>query len=291
MTAVDIRVCRLSGSGGIVLAADEAGQQDAAPVILMHGGGQTRHAWSNATRELAAAGFHVLSLDLRGHGDSAWATDGNYRLDAFVDDLLAVIATLTRKPALVGASLGGVISMLALGERDPALAQALVLVDVAPRMEAKGIAHIRDFMTSHLQGFADIDEAAEAVAAYAPHRPRPRDSSGLMKNLRRRDDGRLYWHWDPVFLERRVPADPLSMMNRMAQAASRIRVPTLLVRGKQSDVVSEESAEHLRQLIPQAEVVDIQGAGHMVAGDRNDHFNTAVLTFLRRHLLPDSSPG
>lgn len=278
-----LRTRRLAGAYGLGLMADEGGAPGAPPVILMHGGGQTRHAWSRATRELAAGGYHVLSLDLRGHGESDWAPDSNYRLDAFIDDLVAVTTILHQPPALVGASLGGVVSLLALGERRPELARALILVDVAPRVEAQGIAHIRSFMGGHLGGFASLEEAADAVAAYAPHRPRPRDLSGLMKNLRRRDDGRLYWHWDPAFLARQAPADPLSMQERMAAAAQRIRLPTLLVRGQQSDVVSPEGVQHLRSLMPQAEVVDVQGAGHMVAGDRNDAFNTAVMNFLRRH--------
>lgn len=266
--------------------ADESGPSEASAVVLLHGGGQTRQAWSRAFRELAAAGYHVISYDARGHGESAWADDGDYSSDMSVADLKAVVSTLPRPPALVGASMGGMASLLAIGEATTPIASALVLVDVAPRVERAGIEHIRNFMSAHLGGFSTLDEVADAVAAYNPSRPRPSDTSGLMKNLRQGDDGRLYWHWDPRLMDTRFD-EHLAYLNafeaRMEAAAQQIQVPTLLIRGSQSDVVSESGAEAFRALMPQAEIVDIAGAGHMVAGDRNDAFNAAVVDFLRRH--------
>jgi pimeloyl-ACP methyl ester carboxylesterase len=189
---------------------------------------------------------------------------------------------------LIGASLGGLSSLVAIAEAPPGVTVAggLVLVDVAPRLEEEGIARIAEFMLGNLDGFASLEEVADAVAAYNPHRPRPTDLSGLRKNVRRHEDGRWYWHWDPRFLLGGRTDEPRSLRNedRLDAAARAITVPTLLVRGRQSDVLSEEGARHLVSLVPHARYVDVGGAGHMVAGDRNDAFNDAVIEFLRREL-------
>lgn len=273
---------RIHASGGVTLAAEEAGDPAHTSVVFLHGGGQTRHAWRKASTQLTAAGYHTLAYDARGHGDSDWAPDKSYTLDDFVADLHAVLDTLSGRPVLVGASLGGVTSLAAVGEGGGDRTSALVLVDVVPRAEPAGVQHIRDFMTGNPEGFAGLHEAADAVARYNPHRPRPRDPSGLMKNLRRGADGRLYWHWDPAFVSGDMRMEPMAMADRLEAAARQVRIPTLLVRGADSDVVSAEGAERFRALIPGAETVDVPGAGHMVAGDRNNVFNDAILDFLAR---------
>jgi len=290
---------RLRGHG-LELAADAYGPRDGPPVLLFPGGGQTRHSWDGTARLLGDKGWQATTVDLRGHGDSDWAPDGDYSLDAFAADV-RVIARATsrahhRAPALVGASLGGISSLIAIAEGDPAagdpdnaddaVASALVLVDVAPRLEPEGVARIGAFMLDHLDGFASLEEVADAVAAYNPHRPRPSDLSGLRKNVRQHDDGRWYWHWDPRFMSPGRIDEPRSIRNedRLEDAARALTLPVLLVRGRQSDVLSEAGARHLQALVPHARSVDVAGAGHMVAGDRNDVFNDAVVGFLEETL-------
>jgi pimeloyl-ACP methyl ester carboxylesterase len=276
------------GAGGLRLVGDAAGPQDGPPVLLMHGGGQTRHAWRRAVQELAGEGWRAIALDARGHGDSAWASDADYSVDSLCEDLRAVTRTLSAKPALVGASMGGNTALVAEGET-PGLASALVLADVVPQLEPEGVRRIIDFMTARPEGFSNLDEAAEAVASYNPLRPRPRDPNGLAKNLRQGADGRWRWHWDPRFMTGKVTSREAwlrDIRNRMTAAAARVRVPTLLVRGAQSDIVSSAGVQALRAQMPQLETADVQEAGHMVAGDRNDPFNTALLSFLNRHAAP-----
>lgn len=278
---------RLDGAG-LNLAGDTYGPPGGAPVLLFHGGGQTRHSWDGTARLLGEAGWRATTVDLRGHGDSDWSPDGGYGLDAFAADVRAVAETAAEPgpaaPVLVGASLGGLASLVAIADApDPdAVARALVLVDVAPHLEPAGVARIGEFMLGHLDGFASLEEVADAVAAYNPHRPRPSDLSGLRKNVRQREDGRWYWHWDPAFLAGGRIDEPRSYTNedRLDKAARSLRLPTLLVRGRRSDVLSEQGARDLLALVPHADYVDVGGAGHMVAGDRNDAFNEAVLTFL-----------
>lgn len=284
---------RLPGDG-VTLAADAFGQAGDPPVVLLHGGGQTRHSWHGTAQALGASGWYALVVDLRGHGDSDWSLDGEYSAERFAADVRAVAASLPEPPALVGASLGGVSGLLAVGESDATVASALVMVDVAPRIEMAGVERIRTFMRSGLHGFADLDEAADAIAAYNPHRPRPKDLTGLKKNLRQKDDGRWYWHWDPRFMAATgdesgldgIPRNRYTPEDRLVAAARRVTIPSLLVRGGSSDLLSEEGARHLLSLMPHAKYVDVAGAGHMVAGDRNDRFNDAVVGFLRDDVRP-----
>lgn len=277
----------LTGNG-VRLAADRwhpSGPELKGAVLLLHGGGQTRHSWQRTGEDLAAAGWTAIALDLRGHGESDWDPDGDYSPDAMAADLRAVVATLGVRPVLVGASMGGMTSLLAL-DADPRLARGLVLVDVTPRIEPEGTAEITRFMRAGLSGFATVEEAVAAVAAYNPHRRRPPRPEGLRKNLRRRD-GRWYWHWDPRLLDSRVTtAHAQEQLSRRAQdAARRLAVPTMLVRGQQSRVVSPDGVRELRELVPTAHVVDVAGAGHMVAGDDNDVFGEQLLKFLEHIVL------
>lgn len=262
---------------GVRLTGDAWGDSNAAPVLLLHGGGQTRHAWGGTAQALAERGWYAVALDLRGHGESDWAPDGDYMIDSFVTDMRGVLAHFEQPPVLVGASLGGVTSLLLEGESPQPISAALVLVDITPRVEQQGVDRIRAFMTGKPEGFANLEEAADAVAAYIPHRPRPKDFSGLEKNLRKGADGRYRWHWDPQLMDpARMRRDP----ERLFAAARALRVPTLLVRGKLSDIVSEETAAEFMAAVPHARYADVSEAGHMVAGDRNDIFSQAVIDFL-----------
>jgi pimeloyl-ACP methyl ester carboxylesterase len=262
-------------------------------VLLLHGGGQTRHSWQHTGRRLARGGWTAITLDTRGHGESDWAPDGDYRVDALAADLRAVIGTVERPPVLVGASLGGLTSLIVAGEH-PGLARGLMLVDVTPRLELDGALEITDFMRSGTEGFATLEDAAAAVHAYNPHRERPPRPEGLRKNMRE-ISGRWYWHWDPAFLGaaqrpgwengRGAAQEMRSWETRARAAAAAVTVPTMLVRGVQSRVVSEAGADELCELIPAARRLDVAGAGHMVAGDDNDVFSAGLLDWLERDVL------
>jgi non-heme chloroperoxidase len=275
---------RIRGAHGVELAADADGPWHGPLVLLLHGGGQTRHAWSGTERILAGQGFLVVNVDLRGHGESDWATDGDYSLTAYADDLRAMADELSRPVALVGASLGGLASLLAAGEEPAVDCTALVLVDITPQIRRDGRERIGEFMMAHQNGFASVAEAADAVSRYLPHRPRPKDVSGLAKNLREGDDGRFYWHWDPMFMSTRMKESVRTGSEQLERAAAAIRAPMLLVRGTESEMVSDEELAAFRAVAPSAEHVDVPMARHMVAGDQNDLFTSAVVEFLVRHL-------
>ncbi|WP_293374470.1 alpha/beta fold hydrolase [Nevskia sp.] len=275
-------VRRYIADDGVALTADVGGDPAAPAVILSHGGGQTRHSWGTAMKRLLAGGWQVINVDARGHGDSDWSPIADYRIERLAADVKLIAATLPSPPALVGASMGGAASLIAAAETG--VASALVLVDVVPRLNPEGAERIIAFMRARPDGFASLDEVADAVSAYYPQRPRPRDPSGLMKNLRWRADGRLHWHWDPAFVATsQVVSEPPRFTEKLYEAAARLKVPTLLVRGMESDIVDEASIAEFRVHTPHLEVCDVAAAGHMVAGDRNNAFNDGVAGFLRRH--------
>jgi pimeloyl-ACP methyl ester carboxylesterase len=276
-----------TGDAGIELRGDRRGRADSPAVVFLHGGGQTRFSWGGTASAVAERGWQAITLDARGHGESDWSPDGDYRLSAFARDLDAAIAGLPGKPVVVGASLGGLTAILLAGELHPGALAGLVLVDIVPDMEARGADRIQAFMAENVaDGFASLEDVADAIAAYNPHRPRPSDLSGLRKNLRLRD-GRWYWHWDPKFIGGSADLGPNEITDvvRLDAAVSEIErgdVPLLLVRGRSSDLVSEAKAEQFLRRHPKAQFADVSGAGHMVAGDRNDAFTEAVVSFLRQ---------
>lgn len=276
---------RFRGIDELTLVADEWNRDadtaaDKPTILMLHGGGQNRHSWKNTGQILANAGFHVVALDSRGHGDSDRSPTANYSLETLTGDTLQVIYQIGRPVALIGASMGGLTSLPVAHEAGPELVTKLVLVDVVPRFEKSGSARIRDFMFSGIDGFASLEEAADAVAAYLPHRTRPRSVEGLKKNLRLRD-GKWFWHWDPAFLT--APGDdPFERAEMLEHAAISLEIPILLIRGKLSDVVSTEGVQDFLQKVPGAQFVELSDAGHTAAGDDNDAFTDAVVQFVRQ---------
>ncbi len=279
-----------TGAEGNKLVGDAIGHHGR-PVLLLHGGGQTRHAWRNTGDAIARAGMSAYAVDQRGHGDSEWVTSGRYTFEDFAADARELADQLATRagvrPAVAGASLGGIAALTAEGVaakqgREP-LFSALVLVDITPRVDPSGVAKVQGFMREHARdGFASVEEAADAVAGYLPHRPRPRSNEGLKKNLRLHPDGRWRWHWDPRFLEGRGP-DSINRAARelaLLEAARSLKRPVLLVRGGSSELVHEEHVREFLTLVPHASYADVAGARHMVAGDRNDQFSQAILKFL-----------
>src|SRR5580692_3346948 len=241
--ATDSERIVFEGFEGLKLVGEVRGRPDDPPVLFMHGGGQTRHAWGSAAAIVADNGWRTITLDLRGHGDSDWAPNGDYSFTAFGADCIAVVDALGRPPVLVGASLGGMAAMLAEGTSDRTVSCGLVLVDITPKTNLECIERIKTFMQSGFDGFDTLEEAAAAIAAYTPERKRPVNPSGLRKVLRERD-GRWYWHWDPqVISQDRTEVVPDRLIGLLDVALENVHVPTMLVRGVLSDVVTQESVD------------------------------------------------
>ena len=263
MSAIERQTLR---GADVDLAADVTGPVDGQPLLFLHGSGQTRQSWGKALVEAARHGFRALSMDLRGHGDSGWSPDGRYDLTVFADDLRSVLAQMDRPPVVVGASLGGIVGMI-VAAADPAAIRALVLVDITATVDMEGANEVIAFMNAGSDGFASIEEAAAAVSAYLPHRDKPQSSRGLAKNLRQRG-ARWYWYWDPAFMTMGVDAKQEAEGPTVLETAPRgLTIPTLLIRGGRSRIMTEEGARAFLEMVPHAGYVHIDGAHHMMAGD------------------------
>jgi pimeloyl-ACP methyl ester carboxylesterase len=266
----------------VMIAADAFGDCNKPPVVLLHGGFQTRHSWRATGRDLASAGWYAITVDLRGHGQSGWSPNGEYSLECFANDVLSIVRYLRHAPVIVGASLGG-MAALAATDAHPRLALGLVLVDVSPFIQQEGSERILSFMSARPDGFASLEDAADAVNEYLSHRPHPASLEGLRKNLRY-ISGRYFWHWDPAFLR---SAGQIVQPTRLRAAALSLRVPTLLLRGGKSNVLSEEDARRFLNVVPHAEFRRVEDAHHMVAGDDNRAFGMVLVDFLDRRIRPN----
>ena len=271
---------------GLSIVASSWGSELDPLVILMHGGGQTRHAWGNTGEVLGLSGFHVLAIDLRGHGDSDWHPDGDYSIDAYKADLVSILNQLGKPASIVGASLGGMVAFSLAGDlENRELVNALVMVDIGLYPNEKGSDQIINFMQSGNKGFASLEEASEAISGYLPHRKKPKDNTGLEKNLRLKEDGRYYWHWDPKFIKGRTAKKEVDQKAINKRVAKNIKVPTLLIRGALSNVVTQDEVDDFLLALPHAEFEEIEKTAHMIAGDRNDIFAASAIDFLKRITL------
>lgn len=283
----DIRRRQIWTDDGIRLSLRYYGDDRAPCVLMAHGFGQTQYAWEGTGRRLAATGWQAVSYDARGHGESDRAPSGEYDFEQFIEDFRRVCASLPNRPAVIGASMGGLTALLAHSEKPKVDLASLVLVDIAPRWDDSGVEAMLAFMRQNPKGFETLDDAIEAVAGFLPHRRRNGSDRGLTRNLRQADDGRWYWHWDPAMLA--LAEKSSNLQSRLKSASRRLKIPTLLVAGGQSELIGQEHIEEFLKLAPHAEQATVEDAAHMVAGDRNDHFMGAVTPFLKRQTAQGAS--
>jgi len=267
------------GAAGNRIAASTFGPATGKPVLMLGGMGQTRHSWSRAAQAIGAQGRCAITLDLRGHGESDWAPDGDYGFAQMAGDLVAVASSLDQPSVLVGASLGGKVALAAAGHGDAHVA-GLVMVDTAPMVEPGGIAEVTRFLNAPAEGFSSPQAAAEELARQNGRTVAPDAAAKMQRNMRQDRAGGWHWHWDPAIRDRKHGVRGASANGYLADAAARLTIPVLLTRGERSPVVSDASIAHFRGLTPQLQVETIPGAGHMIVGDQNDDFAAAVLRFL-----------
>lgn len=261
-------------------------------VLCLHGGGQTAYMFEELGASLADRA-HVVAPDLPSHGDSdpsatAPMSPGGPLHHGIADTMPPLLDEFGMdRVVLVGASLGGMAG-ITLADQAPDRVAGIALIDVAHKLEAEGVRKIIDFMTAH-ESFASLEEAAAAIADYLPRRKAPRVES-LTRNLRQRPDGR--WEWKHA-VGRRMrehreaggegshPADNLQLvLSGVEAAARRIRCPVLVLRGEHSDVLSEDGAADLVDLVPNGRVALVADAGHLAAGDNPHTTVDIVVDFL-----------
>lgn len=266
---------------GLNLSADIAGEPWRPRLVFLHGGAQSRRSWRGTLQVFAAGGFSVVSYDLRGHGESDWSAEADYSLEAHVRDLVSVVRSSPGRPTLIGASLGGRVALMAAAQLGGEAIASLVLVDLTPKLNADGLGRIRSFLNESASGFDDREAAAATLAVYS-EAPLEKYESDIGHSLVQHTDCRFYWRWDPLAaLDANL--DPIEVEIKLRAAARRLSVPTLLVRGADSDLVTPDCVADFLNVRPNAEVIDIKGQGHLMKASNRDVFCTAALEFIRRN--------
>lgn len=268
------------GANGVRLAGTVFGPEGGTPVLLIGGMGQTRHSWRRAAERVAERGHRAITLDVRGHGESDWAPDGDYSFPATSADLIAVVRALGEPAVLVGASLGGKIALSAAGYGGPTIARGLVIVDTVPRAEPSGVAEVTQVLRPPPEGFASPEAAAAELARIRGRDPQPGEGERMRRNMREDSGGRWHWHWDPAIMVRDHGIGLVPALDYLETASAKLTIPVLLTRGERSPVVGDAGVAAFAALVPQIQVETIAGAAHMLVGDENDLFADALLRFL-----------
>ena len=248
------------------------------PLVLLHGVGQTCHTWDLFAAAMSPH-FHVMAFDQRGHGDTDWAADKDYSRRSMVKDVEGFTTALgLDRFFLTGMSMGGANS-LSFTANNPDRVEALVVVDVGPRVENKGVQNIRNFMKDFRE-FDSLDEAAAVIHKFNPRRPLEIIRKyTVVYNLKQLPSGKWTWKYDTYFSEGHRRGDIKQMQQELSQEVKKISCPTLLVKGAESDVLSLDGARLLQTAIPGSEFALVAGAGHSVMGDNPPGFEAAVREF------------
>ena len=252
------------------------GNRDKPKMLLLHGGAQSAHSWDFFALAMRDH-FHIVALDQRGHGDSAWSEAGDYDTAFHVADVQACTDALGFDTfILIGLSMGGrnAYSFAALY---PAKVQRLVVVDVGPDVQAEGRRHIREFLEG-TETFESFDWLVERVRRFNPRRPEAQIRGSLLNNLKQLEDGRWTWKHDR---RRGIRRDRGGEMTDAAWAElAKIQAPTLIVRGAESNMLSIETATKMHNTLKDSQLVEVPHAGHLVQGDNPVGFERAVRVFL-----------
>ena len=251
-------------------------------LVLLHGGGQSAHTWHRVAARLQDR-YYVVAPDARGHGDSAWAADRVYTIDALREDLRGFAGNLGLADfVLIGMSLGGMTALSYAGSYGATL-RGLVVIDIAPQIEPAGRDRIVGFLTGR-QTFTSVEEAVDYAHAFNPRRDRATLHQTLPRNLRTLPDGQLRWKWDPAFLRMADTAEPAarSGLADLQAAAARVSCPALVIHGAESDILSRSAGEQLAWTLPHGQFVSIDGAGHGVQGDNPHRLSETLEQFLTR---------
>lgn len=267
------------GFGGIKLAGTAFGSPENPPVLLLPSLGQVREFWFGSAKALAEAGRYAICVDLRGHGDSGHSPNGHYDLEAYIGDLRAILAALSSRAVVVTAGIGARVAILAVGEGAPHLVTGLALVDTNIWVEQAVVDRLGGAMAMRTASFDDPSQIVDAISIAYPNEPRPSLTTRTLAAYAQRDDGQYEWRGDVRAL---AAASLPDLEDRLSQAATQLATSVTLIRGSLNETVSADVTQRLCDLIPGAEIAEIEGAGHYAASDREDDFNAILLDFLER---------
>ncbi len=256
----------------------EWGCPDARPIVLLHGGHQSAHSWDLVSLHLAQ-NYRVLALDQRGHGDSEWARDVTYSNHEMSLDAEAFIAAMhLEQPILVGHSMGGRNAMLLI-RRGQAPLRAAVIVDVGPELSDQGKTAIAGFVRGN-QEFDNLEHFVRNVRQYDPYRPQEHIERTVKYNMLERADGKYISKCDPTPRRLGIARPDGPQENVTLQEAATFKLPVLLVRGANSNILAADAAERFAAALPRGHLVTVPDCGHNVHGQNTKGFIQALNLFL-----------
>ncbi len=238
------------------------GNPGAPPIVCVHGYTSSAQAFNALARRLHSR-YHLVAPDVRGHGESGWSTSGAYQYADQVGDLAAIVDKLgLSRFTLVGSSMGGIIAM-AYADAYPDRLTRLVINDIGPDVEV-GSQRITQMVGSRPDEFASLDDAMGYRRQMSPivAGRSPKDQRELALGvLRQRPDGRWIWKMDPQYIRQRVRSGA-PQRPALWPALRRVACPTLVVWGRDSDILSEAQARRMMETLPSGELVTVPGVGH-----------------------------
>ena len=265
--------------GDLQLAYQEWGPDDGPVIVALHGFGVSGHMFDEFGQR-AAGRYRLLALDQRGHGDSEWAPDGDYTRESFVADVEVVRERLgLERFILMGHSMGG-LNAVEYTFQHPERVSALILVDVGPEAAREGVDNIMRFTRGPDE--LDFDEFVHNAMRFNTRRTEENIRERMRHRLKPLENGKWTWKFDKRFREGEgaVRSGSELSSDELRCRFRELAPPVLLVRGQQSDILSQEVAERTVAEMVAARLAVVPEAGHSVPGDNPDGFTSAVTEFL-----------
>ena len=264
-------------AGTLTLHYLEWGTKTATPLILLHHVSSHAHTWNHFAGRMSPD-YRVLALDMRGHGDSQWAGEGNYTTEHYASDVAALVEHLGLARVIVlGGSLGGRVALVYAAQH-PERVAALIMEDVGPVRPQEISQRFADRVAAGDPEFDTVEEWAEHLRGQNRRTPREFFLHNALHGTKRLPNGKLGLKRDVAIQRDFVPMELWNYVQK-------VQVPFLLVLGSESPIVSPEQRDRMLQTIPDSEAATIQGAGHIIVHDKPDEFERTVRNFLTFHGL------
>ncbi len=251
-------------------------------VIMMHGYAETSDVWLDVGPDLGRE-FRSISFDLRGHGQSSYASNQDYSRTAQVEDLEALVEQIgLRSVTLVGHAMGGANAICYAAEH-PESVSALVLVETAPEMLRSGMESLRRLVATASE-FRSIEEAIEAFRPFYPYATNDQIQRRALAGLKS-ENGGYTWDFDPIFRDataRPIAPDPgQRRFHDLWDSADRLQCPLMIIRGSETDMMTPEAIQRLHRRVIGSRVSLIEEAGHPVPTDQPSMLALNIREFLQ----------